>query len=330
MVTDIGFRSAPERIDGERQRRLDLATRALKYHHSFLDECLRGIRPHDLVLIGAETGAGKTDIATAIAKANARDGRRVHYFALEAEPDEIERRIKHALLFGLAVKAQDARAFDLTFVDWMHGRCEDIVAPYEADADRLMRERYGTLKTFYRGESFGHADVQRLFKAVRDDTDLIVLDHLHYVDLADDESEHRGFGRTVKMIRTVALELGKPVILIAHLRKRDLRAKQIVPHIDDFHGSSELAKNVTHAIMLAPARDVEAKWYQAPTFVYVPKDRHAGATGLVALCTYDRRSRIYTPTYELGRAVDSGTKFEPLKLAEYPRWARSGRPTEAR
>jgi hypothetical protein len=306
-----------------------MAGRALKFHHSFLDECLRGIRPHDLVLIGAETGAGKTDIATSISKANARIGKRVHYFALEAEPDEIERRIKFSLLVGLAAKAQDERAPELMFVDWMHGRCEDIVAPYEQDADRLMRERYATLKTFYRGESFGHADVQRLFKSVRDDTDLIVLDHLHYVDLAEDESEHRGFARTVKMIRTVALELGKPVILIAHLRKRDLRAKQLVPHIEDFHGSSELAKNVTHAVMLAPARGFESKWYEAPTFVYVPKDRHAGATGLVALCTYDRRHRAYLPTYSLGRMVDGGTTFEPLKPQDFPRWASSARAMEA-
>lgn len=305
-----------------------MASRALKFHHSFLDECLRGIRPHDLVLIGAETGAGKTDIATAIAKANAKEGKRVHYFALEAEPDEIERRIKYGLLVGLASKYKADRAPELTYVDWMMGHCEDIVGELDQRANQLMLERYGTLKTFYRGESFGHADVQRLFQAVHNDTDLIILDHLHYVDLDEDETEHRGFAKTVKMIRSVALRLGKPVILIAHLRKRDQRAKQAVPHLEDFHGSSELIKNVTHAVMLAPARGFETPWYEAPTFVYVPKDRHGGATGLVALCTYDRRWRAYHDKYAIGRIVDGGTKFEPLKLAQFPRWARSAQQME--
>jgi replicative DNA helicase len=323
------FLAAPSRAAGERERRLAMANRALRYHHGYLDEHLRGIRPHDLVLIGAETGAGKTELAISIAKANARAGKRVHLFALEAEPDEAERRIKYSLLCGLAAKAGNERAAELTYADWMFGRCEDIVAPYEADAERIMRERYATLRTYYRGEAFGTADVERLFKAVAGDTDLIVLDHAHFLDLADDESEHRGFARAVKTIRTTALEIGKPVIVIAHLRKRDLRAKQLVPHLEDFSGSSELIKQVTHAIPLAPARDVEAKWYEAPTYITVAKDRPAGATGLVALCTFDRRSRQYLPQYGLGRMVDGGTRFEALKPQDFPRWAKSARAMEA-
>lgn len=326
MASD--FRPAPSRVAGESERRLAAASRALRFHHSFLDECLRGILPNDLVLIGAETGAGKTDIATAIAKANARAGKRVHYFALEAAPDEIERRIKYSLIVELAVRARDVRAPELTYVDWIHGKCEDIARTYDRPAEQLMLESLGNLRTFYRGAAFGHADVQRLFKEVHAETDLIVLDHLHYVDIDDDEAEHRGFARTVKMIRSTALEFGKPVILIAHLRKRDQRAKQIVPHLEDFHGSSELIKNVTHAILLAPARGFESKWYEAPTFVYAPKDRHGGATGLVALCTFDRRFRGYLSTYALGHAVEGGTKFEPLKPNDFPRWAKSARVME--
>jgi replicative DNA helicase len=322
------FQPARVRIVGERDRRIAMGARALKFHHPFLDDILRGISPHDLVLIGAETGAGKTELATAIAKANARAGKRVHYIALEAEDGEIERRTKYGLIVKLAMEAQHEHVGDLSFADWMMGRCEHVAAPFDHDADRIFAEQYRSLHTFYRGAQFGHDDVQRLFSAVREETDLIVLDHLHYVDLADDESEHRGFARTVKMIRTVALQLGKPVILIAHLRKRDLRAKQLVPHIEDFHGSSELIKNVTHAVMLAPARGIESKWHDAPTFVYVPKDRRSGATGLVALCTYDLRWRMYRSTYALGRMVDSGTTFEPLKPQDFPRWAKSARAME--
>jgi replicative DNA helicase len=323
-----GFRPAPARIEGEREGRIAMGTRALRYHLSFLDDILRGISPHDLVLIGAETGAGKTEIATSIAKSNARIGKRVHYIALEAEHGEIERRTKYAVIVKLAMQAQHDRVGELAFADWMMGRCEDVSGPFDAEADRIIAEQYGTLHTFYRGESFGHDDVQRLFKAVRDETDLIVLDHLHYVDLADDESEHRGFARTVKMIRTVALQLGKPVILIAHLRKRDQRAKQIVPHLEDFHGSSELIKNVTHAVMLAPARGIDSKWHDAPTYIYVPKDRRSGTSGLVALCTYDLRWRMYRTTYALGRMVDGGTRFEPLAPQDFPRWAKSARAME--
>ena len=324
------FQPAPVRIADERARRLELARRALPFHHAFLDDYLRGIRPHDLVLLGAETGAGKTDIATMIARENARQGRRVHYFALEAESDEIERRIKYALLAELATQAKHPMANSLTYVDWLMGHCEDTCAPFDAAANQIMLERFGRLKTYYRGERFGAADIERLFRTIHTETDLIALDHLHYVDSSEDENENRALGRTVKLIRYVALSIGRPVLLVAHLRKRDQRARQIVPHLEDFHGSSDLIKNATTAVLLAPARSITSpKWYLAPTFIYVPKHRPSGWDGLIALCWYDRRFRRYTEHYTLGRAIDGGTGWEPLRLCEAPRWAKYHREMEA-
>lgn len=323
------LQSAPSRIVDERAERLGNAARALKYHHTFLDDLLRGLFPNDLVLLGAETGAGKTDIVTGIAKANARAGKRVTYFALEAEPREIERRIKYTLLAELALAAQHPQAGQLNYPDWIAGRCEAATEQFDQAANQLVLEQFGSLRTFYRGSKFDHEDIQRQFHAVANETDLIVLDHLHYVDI--DESQARGFGEAVKMIRDVALIIGKPVILVAHLRKRDQRARQLVPHIEDFHGSSDLIKIATQVIQLAPGHCIEsAKWYQAPTFINVPKDRRGGTTGLVALCMYDRRYRSYAPTYTLGRLTKGGTDWEQLKPGDAPRWATGHRAMEAR
>ena len=73
------------------------------------------------MLIGAETGAGKTALATAIAKNNANAGRRVYYIALEAEPKEIERRIKYELITEFAARDNLPEKYDLTYVDWYRG-----------------------------------------------------------------------------------------------------------------------------------------------------------------------------------------------------------------
>lgn len=329
MVTVGGFSTAPTRIHGERERRLALATRRLSYHHSFLDDCLRGILPNDLVLVGASTGAGKTDLVVSIAKANARAKRRVHFFALEAEPDEVERRAKYAFLVELALKANHPRRDELNYADWMVGRCEDVCAPYEQAANQLVLEQLSTLRTFYRGRRFGAADLERAILEVHEDTDLVVVDHLHYIDTDTDESEARALGDAVKTIRDVALRIGKPVILVAHLRKSDLRARQVVPSAEDFHGTSNVIKIATQVVLLTPARSVESpKWYLAPTFVHVPKDRRNGETGLVALCFYDRRYRSYLAHYTLGRLMDGGTRWEPIKPGDAPRWAHSHRSGE--
>ena len=320
----INFQSSADRIKGESVERVERGKNEIPYHHGFLDDLLRGISRNDLIVIGAETGAGKTEFARAIAASNAKSGRRVYYFALEAEELEIERRTKFQILIDqLRGKADWDR---INYPDWYRGQLEDIFGDMNETADRLFAMEYRNLHTYYRGSKFDHDDIKRLFLAIQSDAELIILDHLHYVDI-EDENENRGFKKTVKMIRDVALGIGRPVILIVHLRKRDLRAKSIVPDIEMVHGSSDIAKICTRAIMLAPARSMQnAKPHLSNTFFFVPKDRVGGATGLVALCTFDRGLRRYHDRYELGRMSADGTEFEPLTREQMPRWARRAYP----
>ena len=323
-----GFRSVPSRVAGELDERRSLASRALAYGVPFLDDALRALLPHDLVLLGAPSGVGKTDLAISIAAGNARAGRRVHYFALEAEPREIERRIKFARLVEAAAESVHPRTADLNFVDWMLGRCEHVVEAFNATVDQSLLEDFCKLRTFYRGAKFDQADLRRMVLEVATETDLIVIDHLHYVDTDTDENEHRALGELVKTIRDLSLRIGKPIILIAHLRKRDPRAKQLVATLDDFHGSSNVAKIATHAITIERAPFPPARWYLAPTFVSIAKDRRGGAPGVVALAMFDRRFRTYAPTYTLGRLKAGGTEWEPLAMSDVPRWARQHRALE--
>jgi len=319
------FKPAPARIVGERDEREALAARALPYFHPYLDDALRAILPHDLVLLGAPTGAGKTDLAMSIAASNARKGRGVYCYALEAEPREIERRIKYGLLVEASIRASHPHASDLNFPDWMLGRCEHVCRDFNAAADATIADQLRGLHTFYRGAKFDQSDLRKSILEVHADADLIVIDHLHYVD-NDDESENRALSETVKTIRDLSLRIGKPIILVAHLRKRDPRAKQLVATLDDFHGSSNISKISTQAITIERAHNVEPpKWYLAPTFISILKDRRGGSPGFVALSMFDRRYRSYQASYTLGRTTDGGTAWEPLRLADVPRWAKGHR-----
>lgn len=316
----MSFQPMPARVRGELDERKTLASKALQYHHAFLDDCLRGILPHDLVLIGAPSGMGKTDLALNIATSNALQGFPVHYFALEAEPRELERRTKFALLSAAAHQNKHSRASDMNYPDWLLGRCEDICGEYNEQADAKIARELRHLYTFYRGTTFGPEQLARGVLEVHQSTALIVIDHLHYID-NDDENEHRALGDTVKTIRDVSLRIGKPIILIAHLRKRDQRAKQLVATLDDFHGSSNITKICTQAIAIEHAHDVEpTKWYLAPTYFTVLKDRRAGAPRVVAVADFDRRTKSYAGRYTIGR-ISSGT-WEQLPLNDVPGWAK--------
>lgn len=319
----INFQSAAERIKGEASERVERGKNEIPYHHGFLDDLLRGISSNDLIVLGAETGAGKTEFARSVAAANAKSGRRVYYFALEAEEREIERRTKYQIIVELAAKqiTQTDAWERINYPDWYRGKLEDVFGEFNEKADRLFGLEYRNLHTYYRGSKFDHEDIKRLFLAIQSDAELIILDHLHYVDI-EDENENRGFKKTVKMIRDVALGIGRPVILIVHLRKRDVRAKAIVPDIEMVHGSSDIAKICTRAIMIAPARSMPNKKPGfSNTFFSVPKDRIGGTTGLVALCRFDRGLRKYDDKYTLGRVSADGSEFEPLE-DNIPRWAR--------
>jgi len=325
---DNSFSPMPARIRGELERRQAMAARALNYHQTFLDDQLRAILPHDLILIGAPTGIGKTDLALSIAAANASRGHRVHYFALEAEPDELERRTKYALLAKEAYRMRHPHAHDLNYTDWLLGNCEHVVGELNAWADQQILASLGNLQTYYRGEKFDHADLARYVLEHHKQSDLMVVDHLHYVD-SDDDNENRGLAEVVKTIRNVSLNVGKPFIVVAHLRKHDTKTKQVIPTIHDFHGSSNITKICTQAITLERAHDIEApKWYLAPTYMAVLKDRRSGSSPFVAVVNFDRRSKSYDDTYSLGR-IKSG-KWDPLKVGEAPSWARSHRPMDMR
>jgi hypothetical protein len=322
----LDFKAAPDRLVGEGDERAKNAGRLLPYHVGFLDDYLRGITTRDLVLLGAYPGVGKTDIASNIAAANAGDKRNVYMFALEAEPLEIERRIKYRLVASLAHKRDLHVARELNFVDWYLGRLAGKLGPLEREVDEIIGDNLRGLHTYYKGKDFTGADVHRLCLAVQDKADLIVIDHLHYVDIDDERSENSEYKKLVKTIRDIVLATGRPILLVVHLRKKGM-ASPVVPGLDEIHGSSDIAKIATTAIMLAraPSSITTPDTNHAPTLVSIPKWRLGGACRQVALCTYDLRTRSYKDSYTLGRLEGGDREWSeiiPDATRPMPSWAR--------
>jgi len=316
----VNFESAADRIGSERLERQQLVQRQLKYHVQFLDDRLESILPNHLVILGAETGAGKTEIARIISSSNAKEGKRVYYFALEAEKAEIERRLKFGVIGELAMQHMPSLLSHLVYRDWYRGLLDGFIGSLNSDADEVIRHEYKTLFTYYRESEFGHDDIRRLFLAIQSGADLIVIDHLHYVDI-DDDNENRGMKRVIKMIQNTGMSIGVPIILIAHLKKREGGSKALVPHLEMFHGSSDIIKIATHAIMLAPAVGYPSRRRGiSNTFIHVPKDREEGKDGLIAMVEFDRGFKTYGKTYTLGR--QDGAEFQPLGTDDLPYWAR--------
>lgn len=323
LAFDFGldFKPASARIAGEREDRHRQALRLLPYHVGFFDDYMRGITTHDLILLGADSGVGKTDAVTDIAERTAAQGRNVYMFALEAEEREIERRIKFRRIARTAIDRNHSVVRDLNYPDWYLGRLSTRLGALEAEADEYMAS-LTNLHTYYKGRDFTGDDIHRLCLAVQDRADLIIIDHLHYVDIDDEQSENREYKRLVKIIRDTVLNTGTPIVLVVHLKKGDGFREPLVPHIERIHGSSEIFKVATSTVMLSRAPFAGREWHLAPTFLSVPKWRLGGAARHVALCNYDLRTRSYLDKYTLGRLESGGRDWTEIHPESRPPWAR--------
>lgn len=315
------FVASPERLVGERAERLSNGRELLQFGVQFLDDALVGLGKRDLILIGARTGRGKTQLASIIAMQNCRNGKKVHYFALEAEDREIERRMKFQAIADMYYRDYVGDKIGLRYLDWYHGKLDYVLGRFEAQADEQLAGTLKNLHTYYRIDSFTGEDFARHLDAIREETDLVVLDHFHYVD-TEDKDDNRAHKRIVKQIRDGVLRAEKPVVVIGHVRKGDPRNATLLPSEEDFHGSSDIIKIATKAIMLAPDYATETGSSSLfSTYMQIVKCRQEMAlTRYVARMNYDIRTDSYDTFYALGRLGDGGREFVGLDREEWPTW----------
>lgn len=318
------FESSGQKFRTERENRKGLHRELLKFGISFIDDSLLGILPDDLVLVGAPSGVGKTQFCVNLALENVGQGKRVHFFALEASENEIERRLKFQVLasnyFGDPKRPSLGRP--LMFDEWEVGLYEGQLDAYEDWAEEYCAKAYANLHTFYKTENFDVGKLIEYVNYVADETDLIIIDHVHYFDW-DDTNDNRAIKEIAKTARSLNKEHRKPIVLVSHLRKRDKKNEELAAGLDEFHGSSDLTKIATKVISLAPGGAAPEGGFF--TYLRTAKNRHNGSSSrYLAQIVYDERKGGYGRQYKIGWA--NSTKFGELAPDQIPRWVgRSGR-----
>jgi len=315
-----GWCSSYERFQYSWDRLKKFREKKLTTGVEFLDKAIGGIISDDLLLVGAPSGVGKTGFVTNIAKANVLQGRRVHVIALEAYEGEIEDRIKYTLLAKLFYADEERERGHISYRGWIEGKHDVALEKYELDAQGEAIKLYN-LHTFYRTKNFTIQDFEREAFNVHQDTDLIILDHVHYFDI-EDRNEHQGFKMIVKKIREVTQETGIPVVLVAHLRKRDKQNNELVAGIDEFHGSSDLTKIATKIISIGKGQLIDR--HNSETFFRIPKNRMDGSVSYYCLkmvFNFELNDYIQNKS-QIGILTNNGKSFEMLDKSRYPDWYR--------
>lgn len=294
---------------------------------SYLDDALIGILPNDLILVGARTGRGKTELATTLAYNASKQGRKVAFFALEADQWEIQARLKYRRLRQLYEENYAGSTSSFEFPLYREWLCAGYSSEWDALeklAEEDLERDTGELRIVYPGATYtAERFVHELEGLVRDGTKLIVIDHLHYFDFGQG-SETEGLKRTIHAIRNAALYHGVPVVLLAHLRKGERASGKTLPDLDDFHGHSDIVKVATTVLLLSPVPDaMGGKSGAYPTYFHVAKARTASyATPYVAVLGFDVKNNAYSDRYHLWKANFGKDPEAITDPDQIPRWAK--------
>ncbi len=318
----MSFIHSPDVAQSEIEMRMDGDKRLLTFGVDFLDEALEGILPNDLVLVGARSGAGKTQFCVNLALANVQKGKRVHYIALEAESLEIERRIKYRMFSKAFFEQKRKSSHRMSFKNWLLGRFAIELADLEAEVAEKFEKEVKGLFTFYKSGSFNVMNFIQLVMYCANETDLIIVDHVHYFDYEDD-NENRAVKEIATTARDLALGQGKPIILVAHIRKGDRYSTDKCPQLEDFHGSSDLYKIATVSVTFAPGDNFTSDG-KSETFMQVVKERLGGESLRHLAClTYNTREGVYEKGYKIGPwRQKRDAEFTEHPQGNLPTWAK--------
>jgi replicative DNA helicase len=306
----------------------------IKYGISFLDDLTYGLGPNDLHIVTAYTGVGKTELAKNVAVHNALLGKRISFFALEADPQEIEKRIVFGLFYDW-YKADHPHMLPgtLNYAEFDLRRLNKLYEPYKERAQAYFEKHFKTLNTYYRkAQEFTIKTLESRILAVHKQSDLIILDHIHYVD-TEGRDENREMQEIVKKVRDLSVHLGTPMLVLAHVRKHQgsSKEKRLLPDTDSIQGSGAITKMATAVIALGRGENIACVDHRAvgiPTLMQATKFRKDGPrTRFTGLSFFDEHSRIYREDYALGKLEKAGTKWGPLKDA-IPFWARGATITD--
>lgn len=318
----------------ERSNRLRLAAQAIRYGINFLDEVLGGILPIDLVVIGAATGIGKTDLACLIAKSAIQQGRQVIFYALEAFQTEIHSRIKYQAIaeYFFAHRQEFPSFIHLNYFDWAHGKFDHELAPLEEKIAEDLHEQMHMLEII--SPTHGELSAKSITQMTKDwsTASLVILDHLHKLDLGD-ETENRGIKNAVSELRDYVNSAEVPVIAMSHLRKEERRSLSLIPATEELHGSSEISKQANAVITFAPVKKIisrdktETKLSVGHTFVRVTKARLGaeGATHYAGLLKYDLSRHAYMPAYWPFECDKWATEVTPLPRSDFTHWMKDAK-----
>jgi 3-phosphoglycerate kinase len=82
---------------------------------------------------------------------------------------------------------------------------------------------------------------------MKDDVDMIVIDHLHYIQFSSASQEIEEIWKVMRQVKQITDTIKKPIVIMSHLRKRK---KDADPTEQDLYWSSNIAKEANTILLV--------------------------------------------------------------------------------
>lgn len=214
----------------------------IKTGYPSFDQAFLGLRPGQMVVVGARPGVGKTSFALNLAQRMAKQGSSVIFFSLEMSQEEIAERLVSA---ASGIDLQKIRSADIPQQGW-----SDLLAATErlSRLDIMIDDTPGTTVTEIR------AKARRLLR--KKENGVIIIDYIQLISSNPDkryDNRATEVGEMSRNIKIMAKDLGVPVIALSQLsRKNENRvgkgAKR--PQLSDLRESGSIEQDADIVVLL--------------------------------------------------------------------------------
>jgi KaiC/GvpD/RAD55 family RecA-like ATPase len=276
-----------------------------------------GIAPRSFNLLACESGHGKTTFVSNMAVQNSIKGKRVAFVRLEGDMGDFADTEKWKLIYPAIQKMYQNEILD-HMPDYQEYRLNRIpgIEGIEKAAENQLLPMLKNIQLFDKTNynNVNRNNIEEILSSLNGNTDLIIIDHLHYFEIVDERQQYREQMETVKIINEFVDKYGIPVVLVSHVRKRDSKSAKQLLKMEDIQGSSDIFKIAHTVIMMSPhyeAYNMESKLF--PTLLYTPKSRYGAPKTRIGIKTFDGKSKRYLDGYDIAEHVNEKGEWKIVK-----------------
>lgn len=286
-----------------------------------LDDILIGMLKKDFIAIGADSGAGKSELCLKIATHNALRNKKVIVFFLEGGDIEAIARIKWDLMRE-RYYSKNYTGIDFDYRKWRMNLIKDpLVRAIETDCMNIFKEKIqNNLKLHQDPKGISITGfIKEIDQFLNKNTDLILIDHLQYFNLHQPKEEMTEQSQILKKVNEICHVNNIPVILISHLRKKD--KERGLPNQEDFYGTSNIPKMSSLSITISSENSEDGIIY--PTYFRFVKTRTKISPNFALRSDFNIITGKYSEEYYCYTLYNDKLSENPLTIDKLPRFARN-------